>query len=280
LQQVLDDTKNNKLHVATQMLIAMLVPLIDLPAFPIRFLPIFSYTTADLDELLQDICFRAQSRHIYIRSFVADNAPMHREEIDSLIFDQPSNVPFALSDFNFSVPHLNSLSACPDLRHVHRCLINAITSLRRLIILGKYVVVGQSLLDLVNHSVETLQFPHNYNRLYDPQNHNKAIFYTDMTTIQHIRYKGTQIYLTQVHNLTAAFESRTLDHFSRCRLLFQAVYFFLLQRYTVKTTTAYKQEARTDARTVNTTRWIDAYTIPKQTVVAVVQLLFGFIIQL
>ena len=117
-----------------------------------------------------------------------------------------------------------------------------------------------------------MKFPNNFLKLHDPQNHAKAIFYTDLLTIDNINTEGLQLYLMAVRDLVACIECRTLDHFSRFRYVTKVTYFFMLQRYFVLSN--YKNESKVDARKIAGKDWHRHFTITTETLTAICQLFF------
>lgn len=149
----MEDVDNNTASIATEVLTLMLIPCNPkLKAFPMGIIPLHSYTENEGQEWINEFVLAAKQAHIHVKGFSADNTTVHRNIISTLLFtDVGTKVCLSQYVCNFD---LTSTTACPDIRHLHRKLIIGVTSLKKLLVVGKYVIAGQEYVVLCSNCFE------------------------------------------------------------------------------------------------------------------------------
>lgn len=168
------------------MLVLMFIPCAaHLQAFPMGVIPLASYNTTETTEWINEFIACAKEHHIFVRGFSADNTTVHREIITNMLLPEQESLSMECCLFQYKchVPLPNQAIACADIRHLHRKLINSITSMKKIIIIGKLVVNAQEYTFYYNTNCIDCQICmsmtlHMHNCTFHPtQNHSKAIFY-------------------------------------------------------------------------------------------------------
>ena len=203
--------------------------------FVLRAIPNSAYSSSDVGDWIDPLRVLLSKEHIetwFISSdFASEHSCYFSQQLRHLIG------PDILESFPLFKINTESVKEVlipfPDIRHLHRNMINQAISAKRLIVIGTSCCYFVDITNLLN--IAGISFPNGFFDSSNKQNQERADFLISRTCINSLAKNkeslGQSYLFEAISNVVNAIEMVKLSHFQRLRLLCRGVFFILLQAH-------------------------------------------------